>query len=340
MQPTISMEGRWVKDSILLGHGSGGILTHRLVREVFARNFGEVLKYGDKALLEISGELAYTTDSFVVNPLFFKGGDIGRLSVSGTVNDVITCGARPVAISASFILEEGLSMEVLYKIVESMREASEESSVRIITGDTKVVERGKCDGIYITTTGIGVKIAELNVSGRFLKPGDVIILTGDIGRHGAAVMAARLGIESEVESDCRPLIDLLEPISKVGEGVHAIRDPTRGGVATTLNEFAEESSVTIYIKEEEIPISEEVRGISELLGLDPLYLACEGRMVIVASEDSSDELLCELKKTDSARKAKVVGEVVKGEPRVILENEGGGRRIIQMLSGEQLPRIC
>jgi hydrogenase expression/formation protein HypE len=326
-------------ETILLAHGGGGRLTQRLIRDLFGPAFRAALSNTDHdgATFELGGaKLAFTTDSFVVRPLFFPGGDIGSLAVNGTVNDLAMCGARPVALSAGFILEEGLSTDVLRKIAASMRRAADAAGVQLVTGDTKVVERGKGDGLYVNTSGIGVVEHGLPISPASVRPGDAIVLSGDVGRHGIAVMAVREGLrfDAEVESDCAPLWEPVRRLLDAGIGVHCLRDLTRGGLATALNEIAASSGTALRIDEIPIPVHPAVRGACEILGLDPLYVANEGRFLALVPETDAEKTLALL--PGAVR----IGRVEPGEPAVVLTTRIGTRRVLDLLSGEQLPRIC
>lgn len=329
---------------IMLSHGSGGRAMHELIRELFVKKFdsAELNRLSDSAVLESCGEkrLCFTTDSYVVNPLFFPGGNIGSLAVHGTVNDLSVMGAKPLYISSSFIIEEGLEFNVLEKVATSMAEAAEKSRVKIVTGDTKVVEKNSLDKLFINTSGVGVLYEESNVSLNNIKPGDKIIVNGNTGEHGLAVMCARENIESKIKSDSTPLNHLIETIINT-DGIHFMRDPTRGGLATVLNEAVDGGNYGIRIHEEDIPISDEVLALCEIMGFDPLYLANEGRVMIFVDEKNSDSLLSKIKNHPSGKNASIIGEVTEENAgRVILQTQIGGERILDMLTGEQLPRIC
>jgi hydrogenase expression/formation protein HypE len=335
---------------IVLGHGSGGKLTSELIEKIFLPAFGNPIldKLDDQAVLIIGGtRLAFTTDSFVVTPIFFPGGDIGRLAVHGTVNDLAMSGARPLYLSAAFILEEGLAVEELRRVVESMRTAAAEAGVQFVTGDTKVVNRGKADQIFITTTGIGVVEHDVNISANRAQPGDCILLSGTIGDHGMAIMSQRenLEFEGEIGSDCASLhglvAELLSTPSETRDFIHCLRDPTRGGVATTLNEIAKASSSGILLHEESIPVRESVRGACEILGLDPLYVANEGKLIAVVAPEMSEAALACMRKHPLGQDAAIIGEVVAAHPGMVLMKTGiGGTRVLDVMFGEQLPRIC
>jgi len=333
--------------TILLAHGGGGRLTQTLIERMFIPAFRnpalEVLH--DGAVVEVNGaRLAFTTDSFVVSPLFFPGGNIGTLAVYGTVNDLAMCGAQPLALSTSFILEEGLPTEILWRIVQSVEQASRSVGVPIVTGDTKVVDRGKGDGVFITTTGLGLVPEGIHLSPLRARPGDVVLINGAIAIHGIAILSVREGLEFETElrSDTAPLHDLVARILDVaGEQVHVLRDPTRGGLASALNEIAARAGVGIRLEEERIPIWEEVRGACEILGLDPLYVANEGKCLVIVAREVAEAVLEAIRGHPLGREAAVVGEVVEDHPgQVVLRSRIGGMRIVDMLSGEQLPRIC
>lgn len=332
---------------IMLGHGSGGKLTAELIEKLFLPAFTNAVldKLDDQAVLQVNGSrLAFTTDSFVVTPVFFPGGDIGTLAINGTVNDLAMCGARPLYLSAAFILEEGLATEDLRRLVASMRNAAADAGVQIVTGDTKVVNRGKGDQIFITTTGIGVIEKPVNISSDRARPGDKILVSGYVGDHGMAVLSQRENLEFEgvIESDCAPLNGLVEAmIDAGGDNVHCLRDPTRGGVATTLNEIAAHSRVGMSLQERAIPVRETVQSACEILGLDPLYVANEGKLVAVASADAADAVLESMHKHPLGTNAAIIGEVVSNHPgMVLMKTEVGGTRVIEVMFGEQLPRIC
>ncbi len=340
--------------TITLAHGGGGRLSQMLLQRMFLPAFAnpalEVLHDGAvlPAPLGVAtgegGRLAFTTDSFVVSPRFFPGGDIGSLAVYGTVNDLAMCGAAPLALSASFILEEGLPMQELWRVVQSVQAAVQTVGVPIVTGDTKVVDRGKGDGIYINTAGVGVIPAQVHISPARARPGDLVLINGPIAMHGIAVMSVREGLEFEtaLESDAAPLHDLVAAVlAAAGDAVHMLRDPTRGGVASALNEIAAAAHVGFRLWEANIPVGQAVRGACEILGLDPLYVANEGKCLVVADPASADAILEALRSHPLGREAAVIGEVVADHPgQVIMRSRIGGWRIVDMLSGEQLPRIC
>jgi hydrogenase expression/formation protein HypE len=335
-------------DRILLGHGSGGSLSADLIRNIFLPAFGnDVLsRLEDQATLSIGStnqRIAFTTDSFVVKPLFFPGGDIGTLAVNGTVNDLAVGGAKPLFLSAAFILEEGLPMTDLQRIVESMRRAADDAGVALVTGDTKVVDRGKGDQMFITTSGIGLVPPNRNLSIRSAKPGDKIIVSGTIGDHGIAIMSVREGIEFEtvLESDCASLADLTDKMLAAVPSIRCMRDPTRGGVSSALNELADASNVGIRIDESAVPYRAEVRAACEMLGLDPLYVANEGKLLAVVPNEDVERLLMAMRAHPLGHNATIIGDVVSDHAvMVILKSLVGGERVVTMLSGEQLPRIC
>lgn len=327
--------------NVQMAHGSGGTIMHRLLDTVFLPAFANetLMAQHDGAALKIQdAKLAFTTDSFVVHPLFFPGGDIGTLAVNGTVNDLAMCGARPLYLSAAFILEEGLPLETLQRVVASMQCAAQAAGVQIVTGDTKVVDKGKCDGMYINTAGIGVVEHGLQIDARSVRPGDAVILSGDIGRHGMAVMAVREGLEfeSQIESDCAPLAAPVQALLEAGIQLHCLRDLTRGGLASALVEISQGANLHIHVHENAIPVNEEVRGACEILGLDPLYVANEGRFVAFVAPEAAEGALSIL-----GASARQIGVVTAGdEALVTLQSAIGATRILEMLSGEQLPRIC
>ena len=330
-----------------MGHGGGGRLTQDLINRIFRPAFANpaLEAQHDGALLDFpgGGRLAFTTDSHVVSPLFFPGGDIGRLAVNGTVNDLCMCGARPLWLSASFILEEGLAVATLQQIVRSMQTAAAAAGVAIVTGDTKVVERGKGDGLYITTAGVGVIETALTISPVGIRAGDAILLTGDVGRHGMAIMATRAGLafESAIESDCAPLVAPVQALLLAGLEVHCLRDLTRGGLATALVELAEASGLAIAIDGAAVPVSEPVGGACEILGLDPFYVANEGRMVCVLPAAQAAQALEILARSAPGGPPVIIGTVRPGPAgQVTQRSVMGTERIVDRLSGEQLPRIC
>jgi len=334
-------------DRVLLGHGSGGRLSAELLRRVFLPAFGnDVLNaLEDQATLELGDgqRLAFTTDSYVVRPLFFPGGDIGRLAVNGTVNDLAVGGARPLWLSAAFILEEGLPLPDLQRVVESMRAACVEAGVTLVTGDTKVVNRGACDGMFITTAGIGLVPNDVTLSIRNARPGDRILVSGTVGDHGIAVMSVREGLDFEtiLESDTAPLADLTRAMLAACPTIRCMRDPTRGGLASALNELATASQVGVELTEAAIPLRLEVRTACEMLGLDPFYVACEGRLIAVVPPADADRLLATMRDHPLGRIAAIIGEVVAKHPGMVtLRTPIGGERVVPLLTGDQLPRIC
>ena len=333
-------------DTVLLGHGSGGKLSAELLRNLFLPALANptLSRLEDQAVLEFAGRrLAFTTDSFVVKPLFFRGGDIGSLAVHGTINDLAVGGARPLALSAAFILEEGFPLADLRRIADSMAQAATAAGVSIVTADTKVVERGSGDGVYINTAGIGIVADGVNLSAAAARPGDAVILSGAIGDHGAAVLTQREGLELDgaLQSDSAPLHTLVEAILAVSRDVRAMRDPTRGGLASTLNEIAAQSKVGIALREETIPIHEGVRGACELLGLDPLYVANEGKLVAIVPPETADEIVAAMCRHPLGAESAVIGAVTAREPGLVtMRTAFGTTRIVDMLAGDQLPRIC
>jgi hydrogenase expression/formation protein HypE len=332
--------------TVLLAHGGGGTLMHQLIGKVFRPAFrNPLLGLGhDGAVLPPAGHrLAFTTDSFVVRPLFFPGGDIGSLAVHGTVNDLAMCGARPLYLSAGFILEEGLPTETLWRIVHSMGRAADAAGVQLVTGDTKVVERGKGDGVFINTSGVGVIEHDLTIAPQSVRPGDLILLNGDIGRHGIAIMAVREGLAfgTGIESDSAALSGLVMDLLKAGVEITCLRDLTRGGLSSALVEIAETARVQIAIDERSIPIREGVQGACEILGLDPLYVANEGRFVAFVPLDAAERALSIMQRHPLGRDASLIGRVGEGSPGLVTMTTAiGGTRVVDVLSGEQLPRIC
>jgi hydrogenase expression/formation protein HypE len=335
------------RDRIVLGHGSGGKLMHDLIAKTFLPAFDNaLLRAGDDAAvfrLSACSRLALSTDSHVVYPLFFPGGDIGRLAVCGTVNDVAMLGAQPLYLTAGFILEEGLEVDVLQRVLASMREAAAEAGVQIVAGDTKVVQKGKADGLYINTTGLGAVLTGVEISGANAKPGDVVILSGPIGDHGIAVLGARgeLGFDADVQSDVAPLNHLIMSMLDASEAIHVLRDPTRGGVATTLNEIAKQSQVGITLFEKNLPVRPAVRAACEMLGFDPLYVANEGKLIAIVGREEADRVLEVMRLQRYGAEAVIIGEVQAEAPgRVLLKTAIGSHRLIDVLLGEMLPRIC
>jgi len=333
-------------DRIVMGHGGGGRLSADLLRKVFLPAYGNkvLAQLEDQATLDWEGgRLAFTTDAFVVRPLFFPGGDIGKLAVNGTVNDLAVGGARPLFLSAAFILEEGLPISDLQRIAASMREACRVARVTLVTGDTKVVDQGKGDKVFIATSGIGVVPEGVSLSIRAARPGDRIVLSGTIGDHGMAILSQREGIELEsaLESDTAPLADLAQLALRACPSIRLMRDPTRGGLASTLNEMAQASEVGARIEEERIPLRPEVKGACEILGLDPLYVANEGKLVAVLPGADAERLVETLHEHPLGRNAAVIGEVLSDGPGIVrLKSRVGGERVVSLLAGEPLPRIC
>ena len=332
-------------EKILLAHGSGSRLSHDLIEKILAPPLNNPIlsRMDDSAVFELSGKIAFTTDSYVVNPIFFPGGDIGRLAVCGTVNDLSMSGARPLYISLALIIEEGLEIEELSRVIESVRATAEEAGVIIVTGDTKVVNRGKADRLFINTTGIGLVEGAEDISGSNARPGDRIILSGGIGEHGMAVMSKREGLRFNlpVTSDCAPLNRLVSDMLAASRRIHSLRDPTRGGLASTLNEFARQSGVGISMDETKIPVHDGVRGACELLGLDPLYIANEGKLVAVVDPGDAEIVLAAMRKNKYGVQAAIIGEVTaEHKGRVVMKTGIGSSRIVDMPAGEILPRIC
>ncbi len=330
---------------ILLAHGSGGKLSHELVeKKILPFLANPVLnKLDDSAIFEASGRLAFTTDSYVVNPIFFPGGNIGKLSVCGTVNDLAMNGARPLYLSLSVIIEEGFLLSELEQIVQSIKKAAEEAEVSIIAGDTKVVNRGQADKLFITTSGVGIISPGVDISGANARVGDKVLLSGTIGDHGIAVMSQREGLRFSMtlESDCAPLSKLVSRMLDASSKIHCLRDPTRGGLATTLNELARQSKACIVVEETKIPVKKEVKAACELLGLDPIYVANEGKLVAIVDPADTDKILDRMRKNSYGRDAAIIGEVTKEHPgKVVMQTKLGPSRIVDMLSGELLPRIC
>jgi hydrogenase expression/formation protein HypE len=338
-------------EQIVIGHGSGGRMTHDLIRKVFLpRLDSDPLRGGNDfarlALPEpaaLRGHLAVSTDSHIVFPLFFSGGDIGRLAICGTVNDVSMSGAQPLYITAGFILEEGLPVSVLEQVVDSMRLAAEEAGVQIVAGDTKVVEKGKADRLFINTAGVGWIAEERNIGGALARPGDAVLVSGTMGDHGIAVLAARgeLGFETDVQSDVAPLNHLIADVLRAAPHTHVLRDPTRGGLATTLNEIAAQSRVSIWLEEKSIPVHSAVNAACEMLGFDPLYVANEGKLIVIVPQEEAAAALDAMRSNRYGQNAAQVGTVREDSPgRVLVKTLIGGTRIMDMLAGEMLPRIC
>ena len=334
------------RSTIDMTHGSGGRAMVQLIEEIFLKHFdNELLRQSnDQAMFDVAkGRMVMSTDGHVISPLFFPGGDIGSLSVHGTVNDVAMSGAKPLYLSCAFILEEGFPLNDLERIVKSMGYAAREADVSIVTGDTKVVERGKGDGIFITTTGIGVVPEGVNISGDRAQPGDVILVSGSMGDHGVAILSSRenLEFETSIESDSAALHTLVADMVAARPEIHCLRDPTRGGLATTLNELAQQSGVGMKLREIAIPIKPEVNAACELLGLDPLYVANEGKLVCICAPECADDLLNVMRKHPLGRESAIIGEVVADDHDFVqMETKFGGNRVVDWLAGEQLPRIC
>jgi hydrogenase expression/formation protein HypE len=334
-------------DKIVIGHGSGGKMSFDLINNIFLPPFDNpTLRAGNDAgviSVGLGTKLAISTDSHVVWPLFFPGGDIGHLAVCGTVNDIAMMGATPLFLTAGFILEEGLEVSILNKIALSMQEAGKTAGIQIVAGDTKVVEKGKADGLFINTSGVGIIDHGVQINGSNAKPGDIVILSGTIGDHGIAVLTARgeLGLETEIESDIAPLNHLVAKMLEVSKKIHVLRDPTRGGVATSLNEIARQSQVNIIINESSIPVKSAVNAACELLGFDPLYVANEGKLIAIVDREDADEILDIMQGTKNGEDAVIIGEVYeKPQGRVLMKTAIGSTRIIDILAGEMLPRIC
>ncbi len=335
-----------MKEKILLSHGSGGRLSQQLIKELFLKKFDNSLleKLGDSAIFEERNiRWALSTDSYVIKPLFFPGGDIGKLAVSGTINDLAVAGATPLFLSCALIIEEGLQLSTLEKVISSMKEIADRANVQIITGDTKVVEHGSADGLFINTSGVGIVTAQENLSPQRIEVNDRIIINGTIGDHSIATLSAReeFDFQTEIKSDCAPLNDLIGKIIPACPGLKMMRDPTRGGIATVLNEVTSEQSFAIELWEEKIPIREEVASICEILGFDPLYLANEGKVIFIVKQEEADRLLAMARAHPLGKESHIIGKVV-SEPKgkVYLRTEFGTRRVIDVLTGDQLPRIC
>lgn len=343
--------GRVRDSSVNMSHGSGGKAMRDLIEDVFLSAFDNPLlaPMEDQAVVPLAqlsqhgDRLAFTTDTYVVDPLFFPGGDIGTLAVAGTVNDLAVCGAKPLYLSCGMVLEEGLSIETLRRVVASMQRVALEAGVSIVTGDTKVVERGAADKLFINTAGVGVVPRGISISAHNAQPGDVVIVNGYLGDHGTAILVARkqLALQSSVISDCQPLASLVAAMLAVCPDIHCLRDATRGGVATVLNEFALSSNVAIRVQELSLPLREEVKGACEILGLDPLYLANEGKLVAIVPAASAQIVLAAMRAHPAGVHAAIIGEVTEQPAGVVVLHTGfGGQRIVDMLVGEQLPRIC
>jgi len=335
-----------MNDKITLSHGSGGVQTNKLINEIFFKYFNNDIlnQMNDAAQIDIDfKKLAFTTDSFVVNPIFFNGGNIGKLAVCGTVNDLAVSGAKPLYLTSAFIIEEGFSIERLKEIVKSMAEEAKNSGVKIVAGDTKVVEKGNVDGIYINTTGIGRIYDNVNINCANAKAGDLVIINGSLGEHGMTIMCERnkLGLEGNLKSDCACLNSLVDTMLEAYDGIHVIRDATRGGIAAVLNEISEFSNVTIALEESSLPLKEEVKGATEMLGLDPLYIANEGKLCAFVPEAYAEKVLSAMRKHPLGFEAVIIGKVTEelGQ-KVYLNTVVGGKRLVDMPSGIQLPRIC
>jgi len=333
-------------DKILMAHGGGGTYSKKLLEQFIYPLFdNNILSQRlDSGIFEISkSKFAFTTDSFVVSPIFFPGGNIGKLAINGTINDLSVAGAKPLFISLSFIIEEGFPIEDFQKILLSIKSATEKANVKIITGDTKVVEKGSCDKIFINTSGIGIIENGIDISPAKCKVGDKIILSGSIAEHGIAILTSRnnFEIETEIESDTSPLNHLVEKILSVSKNIHMMRDPTRGGLSSCLNEIAQTASVSMLIYEDKIPIKEELRSICELLGLDPLYIANEGKIVVIVDPDDADSVLKAMRQDPLGQNAQIIGEIIEDNSNLVfMKTIIGTTRIVDMISGEQLPRIC
>jgi len=334
------------ENRILLAHGGGGTMMHNLIGETILGKLGNPIlnALGDSAVIQISNQrIAFTTDSFVVRPLFFNGGDIGRLAVCGTVNDLAMAGARPLFLSLGFIIEEGLESEVFERVVESIRLTAEEARVMVVTGDTKVVEKGKADGIFVNTSGIGVIRPGVVISAGRVKAGDVVMINGNMGDHGIAVISRREGLafETEITSDCTPLNHLVSRILDSCEDIHFFRDPTRGGVAATLNEVADQAKVRLELFEKDLPVNPHTQAACDMLGFDPLYVPNEGKMIVICEAADAERVLGVMREDANGRDTAIIGRVTEeGEGVVLLHTKVGGKRIVDMPYGEQLPRIC
>ena len=333
-------------DTVQLAHGAGGKLSSDLIEKIFLPRFSNQTldKLEDQAIIENLGKrLAFTTDSFVVDPIFFPGGNIGELAINGTINDIAMSGAKPLYLSVGFILEEGLSLEILHKIVLSMEFAAKQACVQIVTGDTKVVNKGSCDKLFINTSGIGSVPSGVNISATNLRPGDKVIISGTVADHGMAVMTTRedLSFKSQVQSDTAALNGLVDEMLNVSKEIHAMRDPTRGGVATTLNEFARQSHVGIQLYTGSVPVKPEVKGACEVLGIDPLYVANEGKLIAVVPNEVASDMVKVMRENILGIDSQIIGEVTEKNRRIVVQSTGlGANRIIDMPIGEQLPRIC
>lgn len=329
-----------------MDHGSGGKMSHRMTADIMLPVFENPIlsELNDGAVFELNGgRLAFSTDSYVVDPIFFPGGNIGDLAINGTVNDIAMCGAKPLYLSVGMIIEEGFSVEDLIKILQSMGAAAKNAGVQVVTGDTKVVQRGAADKIFINTSGVGVVPQGIHISGSNAKPGDKVLLSGSMADHGMTILSQREGLtfRSSIVSDTAPLNRLVEMILQTGGGVHVLRDPTRGGVGTALNEIAQQSGVGIRITEADLPVKPEVAGICELLGFDPLYVANEGKLLAFVDGEDAEDVLSVVRRDPIGADACIIGEVIGDHPeKVFMKTRIGGTRIVDMLAGEQLPRIC
>lgn len=331
--------------TVTMAHGAGGKQTAELIEQIFGAHFANPDLTGDDAavLHPPKGRMAVSTDGFIVSPAFFPGGNIGKLSVCGTVNDLACMGAKPLYLSCAFVIEEGFPVEELDEIAKAMQKTAEEAGVRIVSGDTKVAGKGQADGVFITTTGVGEVLDGVSVSGAFAKPGDAVIVTGDIGKHGCTILLARedFGIEADIASDCAPLWKTVEAVLKETKNIHVIRDATRGGVGTVLYEICAQSGVGVRLDAPNIPVSREVRGVCGMLGLEPLYLACEGRLVIVLPKEEAEKVAGVLRSFPYSADAAVIGEVTGQHPgKVVMTTEIGAQTILSRPGGELLPRIC
>jgi hydrogenase expression/formation protein HypE len=334
-----------MENRIMLAHGSGGKLSHDLIEKHLLSALGNPIlnKLDDSAVFDLCGRLAFTTDSYTVNPIFFPGGDIGKLAVCGTVNDLAMCGATPLYLSLSFIIEEGLLTSELERIVASICKTANEANVQVVTGDTKVVNKGSADKLFINTSGVGLIPPGIDISGANAQPGDKVIINGKLGEHGIAVLSQREGIELNVPlgSDCAPLNSLVTEMLEVSSNIHCLRDPTRGGLATTLNEFTQQSNVGIKIEEDSLPTNEAVLAACELLGFDSLYIANEGKVVAIVDPADADKILAKMKRNHYGADANIIGEVVEEHRgKVVMKTHLGSSRIVDMPVGELLPRIC
>ena len=334
-----------MKDTVTLAHGAGGKQTSELIERVFAARFQNPELTADDAavLTPPTGKMAMTTDGFIVSPAFFPGGNIGKLSICGTVNDLACMGARPCYLSCAFVIEEGYPMEKLEQIADAMAKTAAEAGVRIVSGDTKVAGKGQVDGVFITTTGVGEILPGVETSGAFAKPGDVVIVTGDVGRHGCTILLARdeFGIDADVTSDCAPLWGAVQSMLDETKDVHVIRDATRGGVGTVLYEIAHQSHVGVRIDAAAVPVDPAVQGVCRMLGLEPLYLACEGRLVVIAPKAAAPKLLQALRSQPYSGGASIIGEITEDQPGwVVMHTEIGSETLLPQPTGELLPRIC